>query len=285
MAAGAGAGLATAFNSPIAGAVFVLEELVQRFEHRIAHRRARRFGDRDRRRRGRFWAISPDFSVDAARSTCRRSASRCSWCWALSRACSASATIACCWRRIAAVAALRPLPPEMAGGAGRRGGRRGGVVRAGAGRRRRRHHPAHAVGRRGRSPSCRSLFLMRVAAGARPPTRPARRAGCSRRMLVLGAQLGPAVRRRLAALFPGLGHSAAGLRRGRHGGLLHRRGARAADRHRADHRDDRGVQPCCCRCWSPASPPCWCRPCWATCRSTRRCAKEPCGASGRSSRK
>jgi chloride channel protein, CIC family len=36
MAAGAGAGLATAFNAPIGGAVFVLEELVQRFEHRIA---------------------------------------------------------------------------------------------------------------------------------------------------------------------------------------------------------------------------------------------------------
>jgi chloride channel protein, CIC family len=36
MAAGAGAGLATAFNAPIAGAIFVLEELVQRFEHRIA---------------------------------------------------------------------------------------------------------------------------------------------------------------------------------------------------------------------------------------------------------
>ena len=36
LAAGAGAGLATAFDTPIAGAIFVLEELVRRFEFRIA---------------------------------------------------------------------------------------------------------------------------------------------------------------------------------------------------------------------------------------------------------
>src|SRR5277367_2913212 len=35
LAAGAGAGLATAFNAPIGGAIFVLEELVKRFEPRV----------------------------------------------------------------------------------------------------------------------------------------------------------------------------------------------------------------------------------------------------------
>src|SRR5260370_30434739 len=36
LSAGAGAGLATAFNAPIAGAIFVMEELVRRFELRVS---------------------------------------------------------------------------------------------------------------------------------------------------------------------------------------------------------------------------------------------------------
>jgi CIC family chloride channel protein len=68
LAAGAGAGLATAFNAPIAGAVFVLEELVRRFEHRIAI--AALAASFTAIAVGRlFLGDAPDFHVDALNAT------------------------------------------------------------------------------------------------------------------------------------------------------------------------------------------------------------------------
>jgi CIC family chloride channel protein len=63
LAAGAGAGLAAAFNAPIAGAIFVLEELVHRFETRatVASLRASATAIAVSRL---FLGDVPDFAVD-----------------------------------------------------------------------------------------------------------------------------------------------------------------------------------------------------------------------------
>ena len=114
MAAGAGAGLATAFNSPIAGAVFVLEELVQRFEHRMAIAALAASATAIAVARA-LLGDAPDFAVEPLAQV-PRSASRCSSFSDWSPACWRSATTACCW------AASRSLPASTA--CRRNGGRR-----------------------------------------------------------------------------------------------------------------------------------------------------------------
>ena len=54
-----------------------------------------------------------------------------------------------------------------------------------------------------------------------------------------------------------------GACRCRDGSLFHRRRARAPYRHHSSHRDDGQFHPVFCRCWAPALRLCWCRPCSA----------------------
>ncbi len=111
------------------------------------------------------------------------------------------------------------------------------LVRARSRRRRRPADPARA--RRPRGARCRPTALA-AAACARQRIlccwhagRPVCTAAGARR------RTRPPVRRALPDGVSRSRHRARSLRRGRHGGALHRRGAGAADRHGAGHRDDR----------------------------------------------
>ena len=181
MAAGAGAGLATAFNAPIAGAIFVLEELVRRFEHADRDRRPRRLGDRDRRRPRAILGDAAGFHCRARSTTCPR--------------CGLPLFLVLGARRRAAGDRLQPLAArdarrvrtaaiagraEARAGAGRRGGRRAGLVRRRRWSAAATRSPSGRCRAPSRSPSCR-CFSCCASRWARSPMRPERRAGCSRR--------------------------------------------------------------------------------------------------------
>ena len=214
LASGAGAGLAVAFNAPIAGAIFVLEELVRRLETRIAIAALGASSTAILVSR-LFLGDAPDFQVTVSAQAAANAtgplpyAVAATWPLYLVLGVVAGAAASLYNRAILGAMSLAArLESALAGrnpGSGdRRASRDHRVVCAGADRRRRRHHPAFAGGRvcaslRCRSPcSCASVWVRRV-------MQCARRAGCSRHYWWSARSSGCCSARSRKPPFPGLG--------------------------------------------------------------------------------
>ncbi len=235
LAAGAGAGLAAAFNAPFAGAAFVLEELLRRFETRnaIAALGASMSAIVVARL---FTGAAPDFAIPHLPYP---SAGDNLLCLGLGLF---AGVLGAIYNRVLLDAldiadSLKRVPVELRAGSRRRGRRRAGVVRAGARRRRRRHDAKSSPWRAALRPAAVALHHqavpeLRLLCGghARRPVRAAAAAwradGLFLRRAVLSGRERPQ-----CPCDP--------VRRRRHGGFVLGGGARAADRHDPRNRNDR----------------------------------------------
>ena len=225
LAAGAGAGLAAAFNAPVAGAIFVLAELTRELE---LHTAIAAIG-------ASATAISvsqamlgtaPDFHVGNWLMSASKP-DRCFSCLASSRASPRCFTAKRCSGSMSLAQSLHRrragLYAALTGSGGRRGGVAGGDLVGGG----------DAITQNtllGTQPLfALLLFSFSALASARFPTPPRRRGN-----IRANARFGRAARvdlwANLSVDLSGPRASARGLRRGRYGGVLYRRRSRAAHR-------------------------------------------------------